>query len=71
MINGYAYTAGSAHRDYKLSLARAAAVAASSKTTDPRILAHRRGARPAASVTPRSAGTNGRVLVVIESRPAG
>jgi outer membrane protein OmpA-like peptidoglycan-associated protein len=72
VINGYAYTAGSAHRDYKLSLARAAAVArffedhgipASSLI----VVGH--GA--SRLVTPRPAGTNGRVLVVIEKPPAG
>jgi outer membrane protein OmpA-like peptidoglycan-associated protein len=72
VINGYAYTAGSAHHDYKLSLARAAAVArffenhgipASSLI----VVGH--GA--SRLVTPRSAGTNGRVLVVIEKPPTG
>jgi hypothetical protein len=72
VINGYTYAAGSAHRDYKLSLARAAAVA--------RFFENHR--IPASSlvvvghgasrlVTPRSAGTDGRVLVVIEEPPTG
>ena len=72
VINGYAYTAGSADSDYKLSLARAAAVArffenhgipASSLI----VVGH--GA--SRLVTPRPAATNGRVLVVIEKPPAG
>jgi outer membrane protein OmpA-like peptidoglycan-associated protein len=72
VINGYAYAAGSAHRDYKLSLARAAAVArffedhgipASSLV----VVGH--GA--SRLVTPRAAGPNGQVRVVIEKPPAG
>ena len=72
VINGYAYTAGSAHRDYKLSLARAAAVARffeSHGIPASSLIVVGHGA--SRLVTPRHAGTNGRVLVVIEKPPTG
>jgi outer membrane protein OmpA-like peptidoglycan-associated protein len=72
VINGYAYAAGSARSDYKLSLARAAAVARFFE--DHRIPASSLvvvGHGASRLVTPRFARTNGRVLVVIEKPSAG